>query len=561
MNIKYLLKGQRVIAVLLFLLIAVLLSACTNSDKVNSTNNNIELVSPTTEVEETDEANPLVTSYEVDEQDGTVFYEIFVRAFYDSNGDGIGDLNGVTAKLDYLQDLGIGGIWLMPILQNNTYHGYDTTDYYHILPEYGTEEDLKNLIKEAHARNIKVVMDLVVNHSSSDNPWFQEALHNKDSKYRNWYQFAKVDEKVRSDSAAGSVAWHTTPDGTEKYLGIFVDNMPDLNFDEPEVREEFIKIGQYWLEVGLDGYRLDAAKHIFGDYKSTLYEQETIDKNVKWWQEFRAGMVAVNPNVYLIGEVWDSSTLVAPFFNNALDSAFNFDIAERIVGAAKDERDSDLAYSLVKAYKLFNKSSNGQFLDAPFLTNHDQTRVMSAVHGKVERAKVAASILLTLPGTPYLYYGEEIGMQGIKPDEDIREPMIWYKDKAGGVGQSTWKVAKYNTGDAHVSVEQQLADKTSILNHYKQLISWRKELPALQNGDIFEFTLTTRNFSLTQYVRATADERVLVIHNLSDAVQLAELDQSTQFGEFTEIMKTTNNEALLQGATLTIPPYSTVIMK
>lgn len=516
----------------------------------------VEVIADDTQVE----ATVIPTSYEVDEQDGTVFYEIFVRAFYDSDGDGIGDLNGVTAKLDYLQELGVGGIWLMPILGNNSYHGYDTTDYYSIHPEYGTEEDLKNLIQEAHARNIKVVMDLVLNHSGANHPWFQEALNNKESKYRDWYQFAEVNAKVRSDSAAGTVAWHKTADGKEKYLAIFSDNMPDFDFDNPEVRAELINVGKHWLATGLDGYRLDAAKHIYGDFKSTIYNQEVIDSNVKWWQEFRAGMQEVNPNVYLIGEVWDSSTLVAPFLNNALDSAFNFDLAERIVGSVKDERDSDLAFSLVKAYKMFKQSSNGNFLDAPFLTNHDQTRVMSAVHNKVERAKVAASILLTLPGTPYLYYGEEIGMQGAKPDEDIREPMLWYANEAGGEGQTTWKAPKYNKGDSHVSVEEQLSQEDSILNHYKMLITWRKEVAPLQTGDIFRYAFTTRNTSLTAYIRATADERVLVIHNLSDVAQIADLDQATEFGSFTDIIRAKDN-IQITGNRVLIPAYTTIVMQ
>lgn len=550
-------KGQGVIAVLLCITILVV-AGCSKAQEVENNMANNQSNQSSLAVED---VNPVqTTSYEVDEQDGTVFYEIFVRAFYDSDGDGIGDLNGVTAKLDYLQDLGVGGIWLMPILQNNTYHGYDTTDYYSILPEYGNKSDLENLIKEAHARDIKVVMDLVLNHSSKDHPWFQDALHNKDSKYRDWYQFVDLEATVRSDSAAGTIAWHETPDGEQKYLAIFSGDMPDFNFDNPEVRQELIRAGKYWLETGLDGYRLDAAKHIYGDFKSNLYDQDIIDKNVMWWQEFRAGMEEVKPDVYLIGEVWDSSTLVAPFLNNALDSAFNFDIAERIVGSVKDERDSDLAYSLVKAYKMFKVSSGGHFLDAPFLTNHDQTRVMSAVQNKPERAKMAASILLTLPGTPYLYYGEEIGMQGIKPDEDIREPMIWYKNEAGGEGQTTWKKPKYNTGASHVSVEEQLNDETSILNHYKTIISWRKSIPALQNGDIFKYALATKNTSLMAYIRATVDERVLVIHNLSDISKIADLDQITEFGQFSEVLRGTEH-VLIENDRILIPAYTTIVIK
>lgn len=519
--------------------------------------------SPTLTVEPAVTSSPQVlpTSYEVDEQPGTVYYEIFVRSFYDADGDGIGDLKGVTAKLDYLKELGIGGIWLMPINASPSYHGYDTTDYYAINPEYGTLDDLKELLREAHERDIKVIMDLVVNHTSSEHPWFVDALANPESPYRSWFHIVNADEKVQMDGAAGSGSppWHVSSDS--KYLGIFWGGMPDLNFDEPAVREEMIRIGQYWLEQGLDGFRLDAAKHIYGDYTSTIYTPEVIAANQTWWKEFRDGLSEVKPDAYLIGEVWDSVSVIAPFLDHSFNSAFHFDLVDRIIGAVENERDADFAFSLGRSHSVFNQSSGGAFIDAPFLSNHDDNRVMTVLGGNISHAKMAAAILLTLPGNPFIYYGEEIGMKGAKPDEYIREPMIWYADPSGGEGQPTWERSRHNAEAGAVSVEAQLQDEQSLLSHYRKLIAWRNEELALRDGAIAEYTLAEGNSKLSLYVRAMTNERVLVVHNLSSEPQSAELQSSDVYGSFDELLYATSDEAKLDGGSLSMPAYSTVILK
>ncbi|MDQ8733804.1 alpha-amylase family glycosyl hydrolase [Paenibacillus sp. LHD-38] len=548
-------------AILLCSLLLAILAACSSqngNDGEKSANkpNNETIVE---DVENSAGGEPAAASYAVDEQPGKVYYEIFVRSFYDTNGDGIGDLNGVTAKLDYLKELGIGGIWLMPINASPSYHGYDTTDYYAVNPEYGTLDDLKKLLEEAHKRDIKIIMDLVVNHTSKEHPWFKEALADEKSPYRSWYTFANPDEKVRADGAVGGDPWHSY--GSLNYLGVFWEGMPDLNFDEPKVREEMIKIGQYWLEQGLDGFRLDAAKHIYGDFASTAITPEIQAKNKAWWQEFRAGMTKVKPDAYLIGEVWDSLTVIAPYFDQALNSAFHFDIAGRLLSAADKEQDADLAFSLGRAYGVYEKSSGGTFVDAPFLSNHDQNRVMTVLNGNLDHAKMAAAMLLTLPGTPYLYYGEELGLKGAKPDEYIREPMPWYGSQDGGEGQTTWEKPRYNPDPGAVSVEAQTQDEQSMLNHYRELIKWRNEEAALRDGGIAEFKLELANQKLSVYVRAIAKERVLVVHNLSGEEQTTDLQPSEVFGSFEELTRSTGSGAKLDGGKLTLPPYSTVIIK
>ncbi|WP_342663451.1 alpha-amylase family glycosyl hydrolase [Paenibacillus harenae] len=547
-------KWRRIITLLSCAMLLALLAACSDEEGADGGKATV-----TPAEEEGVSREPAAASYTVDEQPGEVYYEIFVRSFFDTDGDGIGDLNGVTAKLDYLQELGVGGIWLMPINASPSYHGYDTTDYYAVNPDYGTLDDLKRLLDEAHKRDIEVIMDLVVNHTSSEHPWFKEALADEKSPYRGWYTFAGADDVVKADGAVGGDPWHKF--GSLKYLGIFWGGMPDLNFDEPKVREEMIRIGQYWLEQGLDGFRLDAAKHIYADFASTAVTPEIQAKNKAWWQEFRAGMNEAKPDAYLIGEVWDSLAVIAPYFDQALDSAFHFDLAGRLLSAADGEQDPDLAFSLGRAHGVYEKSSGGTFVDAPFLSNHDQNRVMTVLGGNVDHARMAAALLLTLPGTPYLYYGEEIGMQGAKPDEYIREPMLWYSDPKGGEGQTTWEPSRHNKEAGAVSVEAQSADRDSLLSHYRELIKWRNEEPALRDGGIAEYKPDPANPKLSVYIRVTGKERVLVVHNLSGEAQTVDLLPSATFGTFGEFVRATDGAAVLEGSLLAIPAYSTVILK
>ena len=498
-------------------------------------------------------------AWDADEQPSTVYYEIFVRSFYDSDGDGIGDLKGVAEKLDYLKELGVGGIWLMPVNPSPSYHGYDVTDYYSVNPDYGTMDDLRNLVAEAHRRGIKVILDLVVNHTSSEHPWFKQALADPNSPYRSWYTFATAGEQVPADSAAGSGSpWHEAGGGT-RYLGIFSEAMPDLNYDEPAVREEMIKVGKFWLAQGVDGFRLDAAKHIYGDFASTVHSPEVAQNNLAWWRQFRSGLTEVDPNVYLVGEVWDSASVIAPLLNQALDSAFNFELADRILSAADRETDPDVAFTLKRVYGAYETASKGAFVDAPFLSNHDQNRTMSVLGGDVDHAKMAASVLLTLPGNPFLYYGEEIGMRGMKPDESIREPMIWYAGAAGGAGQTTWEPVRSNK-DGAVSVEAEDKDESSLLNHYRMLLQWRGEDAVLRDGSIDEFE--TDSPGIGAYVRMTRSERELVVLNMSGRKQSVKLDGSGKYGAFTSIVHAGSKDGVaLRDGTLTLPPYTTAVLR
>ncbi|MEF2966372.1 alpha-amylase family glycosyl hydrolase [Paenibacillus sp. M1] len=502
----------------------------------------------------------------VDTQPSTVFYEVFVRSFYDSDGDGIGDFKGLTEKLDYLNDgdpdtdddLSVGGIWLMPINPSPSYHGYDVTDYRSINPDYGTLDDFKTFLDEAHKRGIKVIMDLVVNHTSKEHPWFLDAAKNKDSRYRDWYIWAEDrNQQTGGTSAAGSGSpWHSALGS--HYMGIFWEGMPDLNFDNPEVREEMIATGRFWLEQGVDGFRLDAAKHIYEDLL-TDKSQETTDKNVSWWQEFRSGLAEVNPDVYLVGEIWDpSAALIANYLDDALDSGFNFGLAETIVQAAKTEKDNNIGFTLERTYGLYGEKSGGKFVDATFLTNHDMNRVMTQLEGDTDHAKMAAGFLLTLPGNPFIYYGEEVGMLGAKPDESIREPMQWYKG-GSGTGQTAWEAVNFNKGQAGLSVEEQAADPDSLLSHYRKLIRMRTAVPALKDGAIAEYE--SGNPGVAAYLRLTEEQTVLVVHNLTGSEQSINLSENAEGLNFGQILKATREGAALDGGKLTIPAYTTLVLE
>ncbi|WP_245948130.1 alpha-amylase family glycosyl hydrolase [Paenibacillus sambharensis] len=501
-----------------------------------------------------------------DVQSSEVFYEIFVRSFYDSDGDGIGDLQGVIQKLDYLNDgdpsttddLGISGIWLMPIQPSPSYHGYDVTDYYEINPEYGTLDDFKELTAEAHKRGISIIMDLVVNHTSTEHPWFLDALASEESPYRDWYVWANAADEDGHDlsetSATGGKAWHNR--GGSHYLGVFWEGMPDLNFDQPEVRQEMIKAGRFWLEAGADGFRLDAAKHIYDDLQSTGGKPEITDMNVAWWQEFRAGLEEGGHNPYLVGEIWDNSPVViAPYLNKAFDSGFNFSLGEQLLAAAKSGSSSSAVTTLSRILGLYADSSGGAFIDAPFLTNHDLNRVMSVLEGDVNKAKMAASLLLTMPGRPFIYYGEEIGMSGSKPDEHIREPMVWYEDPSGGEGQPTWQSRMYNEGGS-VSVEAQMNDEDSLFAHYRKLIHLRAADAVLRTGTIDSYS--SPDSRVMTYVRELDADKRLVLNNLSADEIVIELDPAEEWGE---LAFSSVDGASLKDGKLKLPAYSTMVLK
>jgi alpha-amylase len=485
-------------------------------------------------------------------QPSGVYYEIFVRAFYDSNGDGIGDLNGITQKLDYIKSLGVSGIWLMPINPSPSYHGYDITDYEGINPQYGTMQDFKKLVDEAHKRGIKVVIDMVINHTSDQNPWFKDAQNPKDP-HHDWYVWAKPNSDLQAISATGGPAWHRAPNG-QYYVGVFTSAMPDLNYDNPAVRKEMIDVGAFWLREGLDGFRLDAAQHIYDDLRSDMDSPVALKKNVQWWSEYRHALEAVNPNVWLVGEVARQNPDDLTPYMGPLNTVFDFPVATQLIASVKQERNLGIGRGLEYTYAAYRKHDDGQFDDAPFLSNHDQDRVMSQLEGSDAHMRTAAALLLTLPGHPFIYYGEELGMQGTKPDEDIREPMRWYRN-GKGPGVASWK--DWSTHDGpNVSVEAEQNDAGSLLNLYRTLIGWREQIGALRDGTLRDVPVADPH--LLAYTLQDAQSRVLVVHNLSRDTRTMTLGDDTHVAA---VVRQTRPGVVLAHGQVTLPPYTTAILQ
>ncbi len=444
-----------------------------------------------------------------DWRQGGFCYEIFVRSFYDSDGDGIGDLNGVIEKLDYVndgdpdsqRDLGASCIWLMPIAASPSYHGYDVSDYYRVDPRYGSNEDFKRLVAEAHRRGIRILVDMVINHTSSQHPYFKHALLHSDSPYREWFRWSPV---PGPDNEYGDNNWRRSPVREEYYYGFFWFTMPDLNWESAAVREEMKRVATYWLQdMGADGLRLDAVRHLMetDDGLST-----NVSRNHDMLREYAAYIREADPDAFTIGEVFDSTDVLLAYYPDQLDAYFAFEVADGILNAVRTGTKNGLLESVLRLQDavLPNRWS-------PFLRNHDQTRTLTYLEGDVARAKLAASLLLTLPGIPFVYYGEEIGMTGDKPDPRIRTPMHWNLDRAAGFTDGLpWEPLQADSFTANVQVLDD--DPNSILNLYRELIRLRTENAELGSGELVALDAGTE--AVVAYLRQTEDRAALVVANL-----------------------------------------------
>jgi len=433
-----------------------------------------------------------------------VFYEIFVRSFRDSNGDGIGDFGGITEKLDYLQGLGIKGLWLMPINPSPFYHGYDVTDYYTVNSDYGTMDDFKHLLAEAHKRDIKVIIDLVLNHTSAQHPWFKDAIK-PGSQYHDWYVWK--DQDPGTLGPWGATAWYKATNG-QFYYAIFWDQMPDLNYNNPAVREEAKKVSSFWLkDVGIDGFRLDAVRYLVEDDK--LADSNTNHAFLKEWGEYYR---SINPQAFTVGEAWTDNANVKEYTKTdaELNSAFNFDLSTAILKSLNESNNTSVRFLLQTTVRDFPQQDS-----ANFLTNHDMPRVVNQLgENKEGKAKAAAGILLTAPGIPFIYYGEEIGMSGSKPDEMIRTPMQWTNENgAGFTSGKPWEPV--NSDFSTVNVKKQTGDSASLLEHYRTLIQLRNAHAALRVGKTF--IAESNSNKLVAYLRASKDELLLCVINIDDS--------------------------------------------
>lgn len=486
--------------------------------------------------------------------DGEVFYEIFVRSFADSTegplaNDGIGDLRGLIERLDYLNDgdpethddLGVTGIWLMPIMQSTSYHGYDTTDYYAVEDDYGTNEDFRELMKQAHARGIRVIVDLVLNHSSSKHPWFIDA-QKPGSEYADWFIWSGHNPGYKGPW--GQRVWHELkgPGGEPAgrwYFGAFSSGMPDLNYRNPAVTKEMLKATRFWLEdMNADGFRLDAIKHMIEEGEA----QEHTAATHEWLRGFYTFYKKVNPQALAVGEVWTDSPTVATYVGDEMDLAFEFDQAYATIHTAKTGEKERLAKAQKASWELF---PHAQF--ATFLANHDMDRTMSQLEGDHEKGKLAATLQMTSPGVPFVYYGEEIGMSGNGGDPNVRGPMQWTAGEH--VGFSTvkpWYKLGENRGG--VNVAEQEGDEDSLLNLYKRLIHLRSAHEALSVGDFVQ--IETDHPQVYAYLRRAGGEAMLVVANLGGEP----VDQYHLAINGRELRRVGRVQELLHGVEAVAPP-------
>ena len=441
---------------------------------------------------------------------GGVCYEIFVRSFFDSDGDGIGDFEGLRRKLDYVNDgnprsrssLGARCIWLMPVAASPSYHGYDVKNYYRVNPEYGSTADFKRLVADAHRRGIRVLVDLVLNHASSEHPYFKEALRNPASQYRSWFRFSPSASAERGPW--GQVLWHKSPVRDEYYYGIFTAEMPDLNHATPAVREETERVGRFWLtEMGVDGFRLDAVPYLVEEGGALAHTPGTHAR----LRDFAAAVRRTAPGAFTIGEVWDTTGTVLPYYPDQLDAYFAFELSDALLDAVR----TSTAARLMAAYARMHRAMPATRW-SPFQRNHDQTRTVTALGGDLRAARLSAELLLTLPGLPFVYYGEEIGMTGDKPDPRLRTPMHWTAGRAAGFTTgAAWEPLQPDSATANVAAQQ--ADPGSLLNLYRRLIHLRASDRALGSGDFLP--LEASDPAVAAFLRRDGARAVLVVANLA----------------------------------------------
>ncbi|MCM1160058.1 MAG: alpha-amylase family glycosyl hydrolase [Roseburia sp.] len=512
------------------------------------------------------------------------FYEVFVYSFYDSDGDGIGDIKGLTGKLDYINDgddstdsdMGFSGIWLMPIMPSTTYHKYDVMNYYDIDEEYGTLDDFRAFMAECDKRNINVILDLVMNHTSSQHPWFLEACEylkgldgkepdSNECKYVDYYYFT-TEKKSEVYYPVEGTDWY--------YEGKFWSEMPDLNLENENVRQEFTDICKFWLDMGVAGFRLDAAKE---------YVSDNVSANVEILSWFNRMVKAEKEDAYIVAEVWTDADTYAKYYESGIDSVFNFSfannegiIAKTIKGGNDSYTPKTYGQAVEKCKERFSQY-NENYIDAPFYTNHDMGRSAGYYSGEYSESqtKIAASMNLFMSGTAFVYYGEELGMKGSGEDEKKRAPMLWSLDKGkegmckGPEGSDTVKM-KYD------SLEEQMENKNSIYQYYKEAIRIRNSYPEIVKGDtsLVEEISNDRICALLKSYESEAEgqeaaetKEVLVIFNISSEEAEVDLSNISLNGKeldskaLRDSLLTGEAEAALEGMKLSMPAYSVVILE
>jgi alpha-amylase len=453
-----------------------------------------------------------------------VVYEVFVRSFADSNGDGIGDLQGLTAHLDDLNDgdpatntdLGVDAVWLMPIFPSPSYHGYDVSDYRGVNPQYGTLGDFDAFVAAAHRRGIRVILDMVLNHSSSAHPWFLDSRQGTSSAKRDWYVWSAADPVWQSPLGGGS-PWRAGPGAY--FYGVFSPSMPDLNLGTAAVEQELVDSMKFWLARGVDGFRLDAVRYFYANGPDPTQQRDQ-PENHAFLSRVRAALQRDYPEVLLVAEAWATQEVVATYYGQGdqVQLAFAFDQADATRLAVAGGSSDPLVNSLAVTETTLAGKDRG--FDAPFLSNHDQVRVARTLGGDGPSLRLAAATLMALPGTPFLYYGEEIGMQGgpASADQDKRTPLRWNATPPGygfTTASTTWFGP--TTEAAGVDVASQRAAPGSLRGLYASLIALRHARPSIATGDAVRAVVTGGSSSALALLRTSGSQRTLFVANFGTA--------------------------------------------
>ncbi len=493
-----------------------------------------------------------------------VFYELHIRSFCDSNGDGKGDLPGIITKLDYLQELGVDCIWLLPMFPSPLNDdGYDIADYDNIHPDYGTVDDFKKLVDEAHARGMRVVTDLVLNHTSDEHPWFVESRKSKDNPYRDYYVWSDTDQKYTDtriiflDTETSNWAYDETTG--EYYWHRFFSSQPDLNYDNPVVADKMIDVLKYWMDMGIDGFRADAVPYLFEREGTNC---ENLPETHDYLKRVRAVLDANYPEAILLGEAnqwpWD----LRPYFGgdendptvpgDEFHMAFHFPVMPRIFKALKTGDVTDIVDIMAQTPSIPN---NTQW--CVFLRNHDELtlemvteedremmwqeyapnphmrsnlgirrRLAPLLDNDRHKIEVANALLFSLPGAPIIYYGDEIGMGDnihLFDRNGVRTPMQWTGETGAGFSEteptSFWApvIDDDTYGYQTVNVAAQQADPNSLFHQMKHFVATRKANPVLGWGSCDFLPLT--NKAVLSYLRQTETDQMLIVCNLSDQAQ------------------------------------------
>ncbi len=512
-----------------------------------------------------------------------IIYQIYPRSYADSNNDGIGDLPGIVSKLDYIQALGVNAIWLSPIYPSpDVDYGYDVADYTDIDPKFGTMRDFEQLVKEAKKRDLHIILDLVLNHTSDQHSWFIESKKSRDNPYHDWYLWH--DPKPNGDppnnwqSIFGGSAWEYDPHLGQYYYHMFYKEQPDVNWRNPQVREAMLDVFRFWLKKGVDGFRLDVFNAYFKDPafrdNPTKFGIRGFDKQEHIYDVSQPEMYPLlqeireildrRKDTYAVGETFlaDPEQSASYCGDDMLHATFNFEFANN---RWHPKRFLD---SAVKWYSALSEEA----WPNNFLSNHDMPRTATRYcFGEDDRrAKVAAAMLLTLKGTPFLYYGEEIGLRDIpirgkddikdpvgktfwpfyKGRDGCRAPMQWTSEIHAGFSQAEpWLPVNQNFPERNV--QRQISDPTSLLNFVKNLIEIRKKEPALQYGDFSPLIEDPRH--ILAFLRTKKDDRILVLLNFSSRNLNFQLPEGRWFSLMSEDL--TYQDALQ------IKPYQVMLLK